>query len=68
LRRSPRCSQDRIGGIGNQFALTNVLSLVFLLPLMLLTEAGKWGDFVALCKSSPSFRYNVIASGMAFYL
>lgn len=62
------CRQDRIGGIGNQFALTNVLSLIFLLPLMLVMEAGKWGDFVALIKASPSFRFNVIASGMAFYL
>jgi hypothetical protein len=45
-----------------------VLSLVFLLPLMVVMEADKWGDFVKLFKASSTFRFNLIASGMAFYL
>jgi solute carrier family 35 protein E1 len=37
---------DRIGSIGNQFALTTINSFLFCLPLMLLTEGRKLGAFL----------------------
>ncbi len=35
---------------------------------MLVLEPGKWGDFVALFKANAAFRFNLIASGLCFYL
>merc|ERR1712086_852204 len=37
---------DRIGTVGNQFALTTILSFLISLPFMMLKEGSKFGSFV----------------------
>jgi solute carrier family 35 protein E1 len=59
---------DRLGSIGNQFALTTINSFLFCLPLMLLTEGRKLGAFWELCKTTPVILNNMVFSGLWFYL
>ncbi|KAL3928293.1 MAG: hypothetical protein SGPRY_002449, partial [Prymnesium sp.] len=60
--------KDRLGTVGNQFAVTTVLSFLISIPFMIGKEGGKWGSFVSLCGKSPALFNNLIASGMYFYL
>merc|ERR1719247_415914 len=59
--------KDRMGSVGNQFALTTLSSFLFCLPVMLITEGRKLGSFWALAKSNPVVSFNLIASGLWFY-
>jgi len=58
---------DRIGTVGNQFALTTLIAFAFSLPVMLFKEGSKWGAFCELYKSNPVVANNLILSGLAFY-
>jgi len=60
--------KDRIGSVGNQFALTTIISFLFGLPLLILKEGHKWGGFVELAKSNSIVATNLITSGLYFYL
>ncbi|KAJ8610827.1 hypothetical protein CTAYLR_006475 [Chrysophaeum taylorii] len=58
----------RYGGVGNQYAVTEILAFALSLPVMLLTEGRMFPKFVNIFLTSYSCRYNLVASGMAFYL
>lgn len=58
----------RFGGVGNQFAATEVIAFAASVPVMMATEGAQWGRFVELVKASRDLRFNLIASGLAFYL
>ena len=63
--------KDRIGGVGNQFALTEVLGFFISLPVMFYIEGANFGKFVEMVKGDATLdglNYNLIASGMTFYL
>ena len=63
--------KDRIGGVGNQFALTEVLGFFISLPVMFYIEGANFGKFVDMVKGDATLdglNYNLIASGMTFYL
>ena len=60
--------KERLGGVGNTFALTIMIGFAVSVPVMFLLEGAKWPEFVALVSSSAEFRYNIVASGIAFYL
>ena len=60
--------KDRMGSVGNQFALTSILSFLFGLPLLYFKEGAKWGGFVELFKENAVVRNNLITSGLYFYL
>mmetsp|Transcript_58374 Transcript_58374/g.130097 ORF Transcript_58374/g.130097 Transcript_58374/m.130097 type:complete len:211 (+) Transcript_58374:428-1060(+) len=60
--------KDRIGGVGNQFALTEVLGFFISLPVMVCFEGKHFGAFVSKFKSDAVLSQNVILSGMTFYL
>ena len=60
--------KDRFAGVGNQFAVTEILAFLVSLPVMFYTEGDKLGEFMELFKTSPALQFNLIASGMAFYL
>merc|ERR1719181_80003 len=60
--------KDRIGSVGNQFALTTINAFLFCLPVMFLTEGRKLGAFWELCKTTPVVLNNMIFSGLWFYL
>lgn len=60
--------RERIGSVGNQFALTMILASALMLPIWAVTEASKWGAFCAAFKSSPVLKVNLITSGLFFYI
>ena len=59
--------KDRIGGVGNQFAITTILGFLLSLPLILIKEGSRFGEFVEICKTSPAVWQNLVASGLWFY-
>ena len=44
--------KERIGSVGNQFALTTVLGFLMTVPLAVIKEGSRFGEFVDLAKSS----------------
>ena len=48
--------RERIGSVGNQFALTSIIGTLFSLPLMIAREGHKWGGFVELFKENADVR------------
>jgi len=58
---------DRLGNIGNQFALTTILSFLISIPFMIAKEGAKWGQFCTLAQTNNIVMYNMIASGLWFY-
>jgi len=59
--------RDRMGGVGNQFALTMINSFLFCLVLMLITEGYKFGSFIQLASTNKVVLMNLIFSGLWFY-
>jgi len=60
--------RDRLGGVGNQFAITTILSFLISLPFLIAKEGAKFGQFVDLFKTNPVVSSNLITSGLYFYL
>lgn len=60
--------KSRYGGVGNQYAVTEILAFVISLPVMFATEGAMFSKFVDLFFNSQALRFNLISSGMAFYL
>mmetsp|Transcript_7347 Transcript_7347/g.10531 ORF Transcript_7347/g.10531 Transcript_7347/m.10531 type:complete len:393 (+) Transcript_7347:92-1270(+) len=59
--------KDRMGSVGNQFAITTILGFLISVPFVLLREGNKLGEFVTLFKTNPLISSNLIASGLWFY-
>jgi len=59
---------ERMGSVGNQYALTTINAFLFTLPVMLLTEGARLGQFFTLMQTSPVLLKNLISSGLWFYL
>jgi len=59
--------KDRMGSIGNQFALTTILAFLLSIPVVLLREGSRMGEFVEVFKSTPAVWTNLVASGLWFY-
>lgn len=59
--------KERIGSVGNQFALTTILGFLMSIPLIIAKEGSRFGEFVDLCKTSPAVWVNLVASGLWFY-
>lgn len=59
--------KERMGSVGNQFALTTILATLMSLPVMFLKEGARYGEFLDLWKSNPAISLNLIASGLYFY-
>ena len=60
--------KKRYGGVGNQYAVTEILAFLISLPVMFLTEGSKFGEFIELFKTSRDLQFNLVMSGMMFYL
>jgi len=58
--------KDRLGSVGNQFAITTILSFLITLPLVFI-KGESFSGFFELAKSSPAVLNNLIASGLMFY-
>jgi len=59
---------QRYGGVGNQFAVTQIVGFFILLPIMYATEGEKFGTFVDMLKTQSSLQYNLVMSGLCFYI
>mmetsp|Transcript_66344 Transcript_66344/g.191512 ORF Transcript_66344/g.191512 Transcript_66344/m.191512 type:complete len:391 (-) Transcript_66344:100-1272(-) len=59
--------KERIGSVGNQFAITTILAFLFSIPLILIKEGSRLPEFFDLVKTSPAVWKNLIASGLWFY-
>merc|ERR1719446_1187247 len=60
--------KDRLGNVGNQYALTTIISFLATIPLIYLKgEASKFGEFMTLFKENPIVKANVLLSGLYFY-
>merc|ERR1711879_420928 len=59
--------KDRIGGVGNQFALSIINAFLFCAVLALALEGYKFGGFIQLVRTNPILFANVIFSGLWFY-
>jgi solute carrier family 35 protein E1 len=58
----------RLENVGNQFAWTTILAFLISVPVMIAKEGSKWGQFVALAKTNDIVLWNMVASGIWFYL
>ena len=59
--------KDRIGTIGNQFALTTIFAFLFSVPLAVWREGSRWAEFCTAWKTNPAIKLNMIMSGLWFY-
>ena len=59
--------KDRMGSVGNQFALTTILGFLMAIPVMIVQEGSRLGEFMTLAKTSPAVWVNLVASGLWFY-
>lgn len=59
--------KDRIGSVGNQFAITSILGFIMSLPLIALKEGNRFGEFIKICKTTPAVWVNMVVSGLFFY-
>jgi len=60
--------KERYQGVGNQFAVTEVLAFLVSVPVMIFTEGAKWGEFCSLMMTSKELQLGLAVSGMTFYL
>jgi len=58
----------RFAGVGNQFAVTQILAFFMCLPVMFATEGAKFGEFMDLITTSKTLQFNLVMSGLCFYL
>lgn len=59
--------KERIGSVGNQFAITSILGFLMSIPLIAVTEGSRFGEFIELCKTKPAVWINLVLSGLYFY-
>ncbi len=59
--------KERMGSVGNQFALTSILGFLMSIPVLIAKEGSRFGEFVELFKTNPAVSFNLIASGLYFY-
>jgi len=59
---------ERYGGVGNQFAVTQIVGFCILLPIMFLIEGDKFSTFVETLKTDSDLQFNLVMSGLCFYL
>lgn len=59
--------KDRIGSVGNQFALTTILAFLMSIPIFIAKEGSKWAEFVNVFNTNSVLSFNLIASGLYFY-
>eukprot|EP00536_Pseudo-nitzschia_multiseries_P005349 jgi/Psemu1/254409/estExt_Genewise1Plus.C_1000023 len=59
--------KDRLGSVGNQFALTTILGFLLSIPVVAIREGSRFGEFCEAAKTTPAIWKNLVASGLWFY-
>lgn len=60
--------KDRLGSAGNQFAVQTLIATIMLIPLMVYKEWYLIPEFTVLFRSNSELSYNLILSGLTFYI
>lgn len=58
----------RFKGVGNQFAVTQILAFFICLPIMYVSEGDKLGLFLDKLMYDKELQFNLVMSGLCFYL
>jgi len=59
--------KDRLGSVGNQFAITTILGFLLSIPVVAIREGSRFGEFCEMAKTTPAIWKNLVASGLWFY-
>lgn len=59
--------KERMGSVGNQFALTSILGFLMSIPVLIAREGSRFGEFCTIFKTNPAVSFNLIASALYFY-
>jgi len=59
--------KERLGCVGNQFAITSILGFLLSIPFVAMREGSRFGEFVEAFKTVPALKNNLIASALWFY-
>jgi solute carrier family 35, member E1 len=59
--------KERMGSVGNQFAIMTIVSFLVSVPLMFFKEGSRFNEFCNLMVTKPAVYQNVILSGLTFY-
>jgi solute carrier family 35 protein E1 len=59
--------KDRIGSVGNQFALTTIIAFLASIPLAIAREGNRFAEFTELIQTNNVVKLNLILSGLWFY-
>lgn len=59
---------ERFAGVGNQFAMTQIIAFLICLPIMFATEGENLPKFLDILTSSSELQFNLVMSGICFYL
>merc|ERR1712048_654231 len=60
--------KDRLGCVGNQYAITTINAFFFIMPLAIFREGHKFDAFLELCKSNREVFWSILLSGWWFYI
>jgi len=60
--------KKRYGGVGNQYAVTEIIAFLVSLPVMYAVEGDKLPEFLELLKTSYDLQFNLVMSGLMFYI
>jgi solute carrier family 35 protein E1 len=59
--------KDRIGSVGNQFAITTIIAFLASIPLAIVKEGNRFSEFSTLIQTNNIVKLNLILSGLWFY-
>lgn len=59
--------KDRIGSVGNQFAIMTIIAMLTSIPLVFIREGSRIDEFYNAFLTKPAVYQNVILSGLTFY-
>lgn len=65
---SDKSLAGRYGGVGNQFAVTQIVGFCILIPILFATEGDKLGSFFEQLKTDSGLQFNLAMSGLCFYI
>jgi solute carrier family 35, member E1 len=59
--------KQRLGSVGNQFAVTSIIAFIVTVPFAIVMEGSRFKEFLGLLKTSSVLRNNLLLSGLYFY-
>lgn len=60
--------KERMGGVANQFAVTEILAFLISVPVMIAVEGDQWAKFWDLLMTDRKLQIGLAVSGLSFYI